>query len=120
MSQTVEEHRLSPGSWPWELLFGVDGLVDEGLVVRSLSGNIEGRSAGSRAVLLFDRLSWVFHWCELGNWPAISSLFAGLAIRSGDQDRASRLAGGGGFSAWFVSPGPLGTPPLNGLARESK
>jgi hypothetical protein len=41
---------------------------------------------GFATALLFDRLSWVVHRCELGDWPAVYSLFAGLAIRLGDQD----------------------------------
>jgi len=39
---------LSPGSWPKEMPVGADGRVEEGLVVWSMSGKIEGRTTGAR------------------------------------------------------------------------
>jgi hypothetical protein len=48
MSPSAKEHKLSPGSWPEEMPFGPDGRVEEGLVVWSLSGKMEGRTTGAR------------------------------------------------------------------------
>jgi len=50
MSLSAKEHKLSPGSWPKEMPVGQDGRVEEGLVVWSLSGSIEGRRVRGFAV----------------------------------------------------------------------
>lgn len=110
MAQSAEEHRLSPGSWPKEMPVGADGRVEEGLVVWSLSGKIEGRTTGAR-------LRWLSIGCP--GWFIGVNWEAGQRFRPCSQgwhyDEATksvRITGGGEISARFVSPAPLGTPPL--------
>ena len=110
MSQSAEEHRLSPDSWPKEMPVGADGRVEEGLVVWSMSGKIEGRTTGARLRCSsigcpgwFIGVSWEtgqrFRPCSQG-W------------RYDAATRSVRITAGGEISARFVSPAPLGTPPL--------
>ena len=98
-----------PGPWPKEFPVGPDERVELGLVVRSLSGKIEGRTTGGRRPCIslgcpgwFIGVKWEtgqqMHICSEG-WsydPASASV---------------RVTGGGEVSARFVSPAPLGTPP---------
>jgi hypothetical protein len=110
MSQSAKEHKLSPGSWPEEMPCGPDGRVEEGLVVWSLSGNIEGRTTGARLRCSsigcpgwFIGVTWEtgqgFRPCSQG-W------------RYDPVTKTIRITGGGEISARFVAPAPLGTPPL--------
>src|SRR3546814_4459419 len=41
-------HKASPGRWPADMPLTEDGKVEEGLVVLSRSGEIEGRTTGDR------------------------------------------------------------------------
>ena len=110
MSQTVEQHKLSPGSWPQEMPFGADGRVEEGPVVWSLSGNIEGRSTGSRR-----RCSSIGcpGWFIGVSWETGQRFFpCSQGWRHDPVTKTVRITGGGEISARFVSPAPLGTPPL--------
>lgn len=99
----------SPGPWPSTLPVTEDGQIEQGLVVHSLSGAIEGRTTGARRPCVasgcpgwFVTVRWetgqLMHICSQG-WaydPASKSI---------------RVTGGGEVSARFVSPKPLGTPP---------
>ena len=99
-----------PGPWPATFPVLANDHVREGLVVRSLSGAIEGRTTGARRPCVslgcpgwFVTVRWetgqLMHICSQG-WaydPASKSI---------------RVTGGGEVSARFVSPKPLGTPPL--------
>ena len=98
------------GPWPTEFPLTSDGHVTEGLVVRSLSGEIEGRTTGSHRPCVtkscpgwFITVVWesgqIMHICSEG-WrydPASNSV---------------RVVAGGEISARYVSPKPLGVPPL--------
>src|SRR3546814_17113568 len=42
-------HKASPGRWPADMPLTEDGKVEEGLVVLSRSGEIEGRTTGARS-----------------------------------------------------------------------
>lgn len=105
-----EEHYANPGSWPVDFPVTGEGGVEEGLVVWSLSGTIEGRTTGARLRCSsfgcpgwFIGVSWetgqTFRPCSEG-WtydPGTNTV---------------RITGGGEISARVVSPKPLGTPPL--------
>ena len=110
MSQSAKEQKLSLGSWPKEMPYGEDGRVEEGLVVWSLSGKIEGRTTGARLR------------CSSIGCPG---WFIGVTWETGQRMRSCsegwrydpaaktvRVTGGGEISARFVTPVPLGTPPL--------
>lgn len=107
---TKEEHKTSAGRWPGELPIGDDGRIEEGLVVWSQSHTIEGRTTGARLRCSsigcpgwFIGVSWetgqVMRPCSEG-W------------RYDPATREIHITGGGEISARFVSPKPLGTPPL--------
>jgi hypothetical protein len=110
MTLSAREHRLTAGSWPKEMPVGTDGRVEEGLVVWSISGTIEGRTTGARLRCLsigcpgwFIGVTWEtgqrFRPCSQG-W-----LYD-------PETKTVRITGGGEISARFVAPAPLGTDPL--------
>lgn len=97
------------GPWPAGFPVLAEGAVEEGVVVRSKSGEIEGRTTGAR-------LPCITHGCA--GW------FIGVRWETGqlmricsegwryDPDLGEvRVTGGGEISARFVAPAPLGTPP---------
>ena len=45
---TKEEHFANPGEWPADFPIDEHGRVEEGLVVWSMSGEVEGRTTGGR------------------------------------------------------------------------
>ena len=101
---------MSAGSWPAGFPVDGDGRVEEGLVVRSKSGAIEGRTTGARLRCSsigcpgwFIGVSW-----ETGQRMRVCS--EGWTYDA--ADRTVRITGGGEISARFVSPRPLGVPPL--------
>ena len=99
-----------PGPWPASFPLVANDEGREGLIVRSLSGAIEGRTTGARRPCTsrkcpgwFVTVRWetgqLMHICSQG-WaydPASESI---------------RVTGGGEISARIVAPKPLGTPPL--------
>jgi hypothetical protein len=102
--------REAEGPWPAQFPLTADGRVEEGLPVWSISGRIEGRTTGARLP------------CSSIGCPG---WFIGVIWETGQvmricsegwdyspQDRSVRVNGGGEISARFVSPKPLGTPPL--------
>ena len=97
---------------PWPPAFPVTGdrSVAEGVVVRSLSGEIEGRTTGSRRPCISHGCPGWFigvRW-ETGQLMSICS--EGWACDPAVDE--VRVTGGGEISARFVSPKPLGVPPL--------
>lgn len=109
MTTARDAHFADPGSWPSELPFDDSGKVEEGLVVRSLSGEIEGRTTGARLrCSSFGCPGWFIGvtW-ETGQTMRICS----QGWRYDPASRTVRVTGGGEISARFVSPPPLGTPP---------
>src|SRR4051812_33762228 len=99
---TQEEQRNSPGVWPAEFPVSEDGTVEEGMVVRSQSGTIEGRTTGARLR------------CTSTGCPG---WFIGVSWETGQRMRPCsegwrydpatktvRITGGGEISARFISP----------------
>lgn len=106
----VREHQNSPGRWPTELPVDAAGKVEEGLVVWSKSGTLEGRTTGAR-----QRCTSV--GCP--GWLIAVTWETGQALRPCSEGwsydaatRTIRITGGGEVSARFVSPAPLGVDPL--------
>ena len=98
------------GPWPEEFPVAPHGRVERGLVVRSLSGKIEGRTTGGRRPCIslgcpgwFIGVKW-----ETGQQMHICS----EGWRYDPATKEVRVAGGGEISARFVSPKPLGVAPL--------
>lgn len=98
-----------PGPWPKDFPVLDDGRVREGLVVLSRSGTIEGRTTGSRRPCISECPGWFIgvRW-ETGQLMFICS--EGWAYDPGSD--TVQVTGGGEISARFVSPKPLGVPPL--------
>ena len=97
------------GPWPTEFPVTPDGHVAKGLVVWSLSGEIEGRTTGGRRPCIADCPGWFIgvKW-ETGQQMHICS----EGWEYDPETGSVRVTGGGEISARFVSPKPLGTPPL--------
>jgi hypothetical protein len=98
------------GEWPSDFPTTVDGKVGEGLIVLSKSGQIEGRTTGSRRP------------CSSTECPG---WFIGVLWETGQQtyicsegwhyDPATdsvHVVGGGEISARWISPPPEGVQPL--------
>jgi hypothetical protein len=103
------------GPWPSEFPVLSDGDVEVGLVVWSLSGEIEGRTTGNRRP------------CTADGPPGVGcpGWFIGVTWETGQRmaicskgwhydpvSRSVRITDGGEISARFRSPKPLGEPPL--------
>lgn len=100
----------SKDGWPKMLPYSSDKQIKEGIPLFSVSGNIKGRATGSRRK------------CASKKCPG---WFIGVLWESGQQmyicsegwhydsenDRID-VIGGGEISARFISPKPLGVPPL--------
>lgn len=97
------------GPWPDGFPTTADGGIAEGLVVRSRSGELEGRTTGSRRPCIsHDCPGWFIgvRW-ETGQLMSICS----EGWEYDPTTREVRVVGGGEISARFVSPKPLGVPP---------
>ena len=106
----AQAHKASPGRWPEALPLDAEGKVEEGLVVRSKSGDIEGRTTGAR-------LRCTSIGCP--GWLIAVTWESGQALRPCSEgftyDAATKtiqITGGGEISARFVAPTPLGVAPL--------
>jgi hypothetical protein len=101
---------LDKDHWPSRLFMSDESLIDVGIPVRSLNRELEGRTTGSRRPC-------AAHGCP--GW------FVGVLWESGQQmyicsqgwhynptTREIEVIGGGEISARYISPKPLGTPPL--------
>lgn len=101
--------------WQPRLPVREDGRIETGLVFRSLSGEIEGRTTGGR------------RRCPALARPGVAcpNWLVGVLWETGQQlhicsegwhfdpdSRDLRVVGGGEISARFVTPRPLGEPPL--------
>jgi len=97
-------------SWPHEFPVLVDGRVDEGLVVLSRSGTIEGRTTGSR---LRCRSLGCPGWFIGVRWETGQMMYPCSEGWCYDPSTEMiRITGGGEISARVVSPAPAGLPPL--------
>lgn len=89
----------TPGPWPLEFTLTPDGRVAQGLVVWSLSGEIEGRTTGGRTPCISDCDGWFIgvKW-ETGQQMHICS-----KVWVYDPDtRSIRVVDGGELSARFT------------------
>src|SRR4051794_5225525 len=97
------------GPWPAEFPTTGSGEVAEGLVVRSLSGDIEGRTIGSRRPCTSHKCPG---WFIGVRWETGQLMFICSEGWAYDAEAATvRVTAGGEISARYVSPKPLGTPP---------
>ena len=106
----AQAHKASPGRWPEELPIDGDGKVEEGLIVWSKSGEIEGRTTGARS-----RCTSI----DCPGWFIAVTWESGQALKPCSQGwkydpatKTIRITGGGEISGRFVSPPPLGVDPL--------
>ncbi len=102
-------HKASPGRWPEELPLDADGKVEEGLVVLSKSGDIEGRTTGVRQRCTSVGCQGWFVAVTWETGQALKPCTEGMQYDP--ESRILRVTGGGEISARFV-PTPLGTDPL--------
>lgn len=99
-----------PGPWPEDFPVLGESEVAEGLVVRSLSGEIEGRTTGNRQPC---KTVGCPGWFIGVRWETGQLMF--ICSEGWTYDPVTeevRVTGGGEISARFVAPAPLGTPPL--------
>ena len=106
----AQAHKASPGRWPEDFPIDEAGKVEEGLVVRSKSGTLEGRTTGAR-----QRCTSL----DCPGWFIAVTWESGQALKPCSQgwkyDPATKtiqITGGGEISGRFVSPAPLGIDPL--------
>jgi hypothetical protein len=104
-----ESQAKSAGIWPSDFPLTADGKVEEGLVVLSQSGALEGRTTGARTRCLST---------DCPGWFIGVSWETGQRLRPCSQgwhyDEATetvRITGGGEISARVVSPTSLGVAP---------
>lgn len=106
----AQAHKASPGKWPAELPLSEDGKIEEGLVVRSRSGEIEGRTTGARS-----RCSSIGcpGWFIAVTWETGQALRPCSEGWTYDPDsKTIQITGGGEISARVIGPPPLGVDPL--------
>lgn len=107
--ETHRLHLLSPGNWSEEFPLTLEGKVEEGLVVYSRSGLIEGRTTGAR---LRCYSTGCPGWFIGVSWETGQRLRPCSEGWTYDSDaRSVRINGGGEISARVVSPAPLGVDP---------
>lgn len=98
------------GPWPEGVPTTRPKSVKVGQIVRSISGEIEGRTTGSRRPCI----SIGCPGCFIGvNWETGQQMH--ICSKGWCYDPESgefRVVAGGEISARYVSPKPLGTPPL--------
>lgn len=103
-------HKASPGRWPENLPLTEDGKVEEGIVVKSRSGEIEGRTTGVR-------LRCTSIGCP--GWFIAVTWETGQALRPcsegwtyDPETKTIQITGGGEISGRVIAPPPLGIDPL--------
>lgn len=96
--------------WPRHLPFTESGRIRTGIVVKSIDGNIEGRTTGGRRKCPSNRCNG---WLVGVHWQTGQQLH--ICTEGWHYDAQAdelRVIGGGSISARFVSPKPLGVEPL--------
>src|SRR3954447_17684503 len=94
------------GDWPADFLLTEDGRVEEGVVVLSRSGKIEGRTTGSRRRCSSTGCPG---WFIGVSWETGQRLFpCSEGWRYDVETNTVRIMGGGEISARVISPPPLG------------
>ena len=82
----AQAHKASPGRWPEDFPLDEAGKVEEGLVVLSKSGELEGRTTGARQrCTSIDCPGW-FIAVTWETRSGAEALLAGLEVRPGHQD----------------------------------
>jgi len=106
----AQAHKASPGRWPDDFPLESDGKVAEGMVARSKSGELEGRTTGLR-----QRCTSV--GCP--GWMVSVTWETGQALRVCSEGwhydaelNTIRITAGGEISARFTTPPPNGVEPL--------
>ncbi|MCU1693465.1 MAG: hypothetical protein JWM64_2556 [Frankiales bacterium] len=103
------EHLASPGRWPAAFPLLSDGRVEEGLVVWSQSGEIQGRTTGSRQRC---KSTGCPGWLVGVSWETGQCLFPCSEGWSYDSvGQGVRISGGGEISARVICPKPWGIDP---------
>ena len=105
----------SKDGWPKMLPYSSEKQIKEGIPLFSVSGNVEGRATGSRRKCISGK----------GTSDKCPGWFIGVLWESGQQmyicsegwhydseNNRIDVIGGGEISARFISPKPLGVPPL--------
>lgn len=113
--ELYRQHICDADSWPKDFLLIDDKTVHEGILVRSLSQAIEGRTTGSRRKCASKKCpGWFIGvlW-ETGQQMYICSEGWHFERPFPDDDLCISIIGGGEISARFVSPKPLGVSPLD-------
>jgi Zn ribbon nucleic-acid-binding protein len=103
-------HKASPGLWPTDFPIDAEGRVEEGLVVFSKSGNIEGRMTGPR-----QRCTSIGcpGWFVAVTWESGQALkVCSEGWQYDPKTKVTRITAGGEISGRFISPPPLGIDPL--------
>jgi hypothetical protein len=106
----AQAHKASPGRWPEEFPVDEEGKVEEGLVVWSKSGTIEGRTSGTR-----QRCTSIGcpGWYIAVTWETGQALKAcSEGWKYDPKTKVTRITAGGEISGRFISPPPLGVDPL--------
>jgi hypothetical protein len=106
----AQAHKASPGRWPAQFPLDEAGKVEEGLVVLSRSGALEGRTTGAR-----QRCTSIGcpGWFIAVTWETGQSLRpCSEGWHYDPETKAIQITGGGEVSGRFVSPAPLGVDPL--------
>ena len=107
----VYRDAVCDGGWPKAFLLLAPNKVEEGLVVKSLSGTIQGRTTGNRM-----KCPATSSCCE--GWLIEIVWETGQLMRLcsegwhyDPETKSISIIGGGEISARFVTPRPLGTDP---------
>lgn len=110
LCRNAYHHTINRDGWPTHLPTNTDGTLAAGITVRSLTATIEGRTTGGR----YKCPSRTCHgWLIAVLWETGQRLHICTEGWHYDPDTNEiRVAGGGEISARFISPSPLGTPPL--------
>lgn len=96
--------------WPSDFPVTADGAVAEGLSVFSQSGEIEGRTTGSRRSCGSTECPG---WFIGVKWETGQMMFVcSQGWTYFPDERVVRITKGGEISARFISPKPLGVDPL--------
>lgn len=106
----AQAHKASPGRWPEDFPLDAEGKVEEGLIVKSKSGDMEGRTTGAR-----QRCTSVgcMGWMVAVTWESGQALrLCSEGFAYDPATKVMQVTGGGEISGRFISPPPLGVDPL--------
>ena len=98
----LQQHKATPGRWPADFPLDAAGKVDEGLVVWSKSGALEGRTTGARQrCAVLDCLGW----CIAVTWETGQAMKpCSEGMEYDPETKAIRVLAGGELTARFAVP----------------